>query len=631
VQISNYDALWTWGASATNGGSAAVSNTGLVTVTGIAPSTSSQVTVTTTRTGYVDGSASVSATSLRAARTPAFATPTSTATGFTVQISNYDALWTWGASATSGGSAAVSASGLVEVTGLAPGASAQVTVTTTRTGYVDGSASVSATSIGPLSIGYSTRSFTIGTAGAQLTPTVSGGSGTKHFSYTGTLPTGVTFDQNTGAFTGPAASAWNFRATDVAAGDGFTCAVTSTGGVKCWGANGSRQLGSGDAADHSTPVDVVGTNGTGVLSGIRQVVAGAYSTCALTTTGHVKCWGSGYAGALGNNDTADHSTPVDVVGTNGTGTLGDVVQISSGYSSVCALLVTGGVTCWGYGTSGQLGNNTTTQSAIPVNVVGVGGTGTLSGINQIASGAYHVCALSGTLHVSCWGYGGNGALGNNATPSTQSSPVNVTGTGGIGMLSGATQITAGGSWSCAIVGGGHVNCWGYGSNGQLGNNATPSAQTTPVEVVGIGGAGTLSGVTQITAGRDHTCAITETAGAACWGVGVYGRLGNNATPAAQSTPVEVTAAGGTGTLSGVVQLAAGGYHTCAIVTDGAMKCWGLDNLGQLGDSGNVNMSSPVDVNRVDVPPAAGWPAVLGVTVTDDIGSWTLGHLVLAAR
>ena len=152
VQISNYDPNFTYGGTATANGTVAISNTGLVTVTGVAPNTSSTATITTTRTNYVSGSAPVTASSLNAANTPTFGAPTPTASGFTVQITNYDANFTYGGNATANGTVAISNTGLVTVTGVAPNTSSTATVTTTRTNYVSGSAPVTATSLNAANI-----------------------------------------------------------------------------------------------------------------------------------------------------------------------------------------------------------------------------------------------------------------------------------------------------------------------------------------------------------------------------------------------------------------------------------------------------------------------------------------------
>jgi alpha-tubulin suppressor-like RCC1 family protein len=479
---------------------------------------------------------------------------------------------------------------------------------------------------------YPNALFTMGQDQQQLAPVVRGGSGTKDFSVSGTLPDGVTFDRVTGTFTGPAPSAWNFRATQITAGSSHTCALTTSGGVKCWGSGFDGQLGNGATSDQSTPVDVLaaGENPGGTaLSGITQIAAGAQHTCALTTSGGVQCWGYGFRGQLGNGARSDQSTPVDVLATGGSGNLSGVAQITAGGFHTCALTTSGGVKCWGGGTSGQLGNRATpTEQSTPVNVVAAGGSGTLSDVTQITGGLTHTCALTTTRGVKCWGRGADGQLGNGAT-SGHSTPVDVVASGGFGTLSNATQITAGDSHTCALTTTRGVKCWGYGDDGQLGNGAT-SNQSTPVDVATYVGNGLLSGVAQITAGGYHTCALATSGGVKCWGRGTNGQLGNDATPNPQSTPVDVVAAGGGGALSDGNQITAGFLHTCALTTSGGVQCWGRGAVGQLGNGANpTTRTTPVDVTRSGEQP--GFPAVLSVTVTDDTGSWTLGRVVLGTQ
>ena len=225
----------------------------------------------------------------------------------------------------------------------------------------------------PLSVSYLTQRFISGSAGTVLSPTTTGGSGATQFSVSGTLPTGVAFDQATGTFTGPAASAWNFRATQIASGGYHTCALITSGGVTCWGRGADGQLGNGATSSQSTPVDVLATGenpGGAALSGVAQITAGGYHTCALATSGGVKCWGRGTNGQLGNDATPNpQSTPVDVVAAGGGGALSDGNQITAGFLHTCALTTSGGVQCWGRGAVGQRGNgaNPTTRTT-PVDV-----------------------------------------------------------------------------------------------------------------------------------------------------------------------------------------------------------------------------------------------------------------------
>ena len=172
VQISNYNADFTWAGTATAGGSVAINGSGLVTVTGVAVETSSTATITTARLGYRGGTAPVTAISLPgAALSPTFGIPTATADGFAVQITNYDADFTWAGTATAGGSVSIDGSGLVTVTGVGAGTSSTATITTTRTGYTGGSSTVSQSAISniatlsalTLSAGTLSPSFSSGT------------------------------------------------------------------------------------------------------------------------------------------------------------------------------------------------------------------------------------------------------------------------------------------------------------------------------------------------------------------------------------------------------------------------------------------------------------------------------------
>jgi len=227
VQISNYDGAFTYGGTATASGTVAISGTGLVTVSGVAPNTTSTATVTTTRTNYDGGSAQVAAVSLAAASTPIFGTPTSTATGFTVQISNYDANFAYGGTATAGGTVAISNTGLVTVSGVAANTSSTATITTTRTGYVNGSAQVTATSLN---------------------------------------------EANTPAFGAPTPTATGFTVQISNFDNNFTYAGTATAGSVA--ISGTGLVTVSGVAPNTTSTATVTTTRTGYVGGSAQVTAG---------------------------------------------------------------------------------------------------------------------------------------------------------------------------------------------------------------------------------------------------------------------------------------------------------------------------------------------------------------------
>ena len=261
------------------------------------------------------------------------------------------------------------------------------------------------------------------------------------------------------------ASAAATSASAITAGFDHTCALTSAGGVECWGANASGQLGDGTTTDSSTPVAV-----SGLSSGVSAIAAGSYHTCALTSTGAVKCWGYNGDGELGDSTTTDRAAPVAV-----TGLSSGVNAIAAGAQHTCALMSTGAVKCWGNNGYGELGDSTTTERVTPVAV-----TGLSSGVNAIAAGAQHSCALTSGGAVKCWGRNDYGQLGDSTTTG-RVTPVAVT-----GLSSGVSAIATGSQHTCALTSGGAVKCWGNNGSGRLGNGTTTNSPT-PVAVSGLAG------------------------------------------------------------------------------------------------------------------------------------------------
>ena len=199
---------------------------------------------------------------------------------------------------------------------------------TASSGPPAGGAYAVGTTIAPvvLTISYASGAFSLAGSSETKVPSVSGGTASS-FSYTGTLPTGVSFNTTTGVFTGP--SAWNFQIASIATGALHTCAVTTSGGVNCWGYNAYGQMGDGTTTNRTTPVNV-----SGLTSGVASISAGTHHTCAVTTSGGAKCWGYNGTGQLGDGTTTDSSTPVDVSG----------IGANSGWPSSITVTVTSSTT-----------------------------------------------------------------------------------------------------------------------------------------------------------------------------------------------------------------------------------------------------------------------------------------------
>jgi alpha-tubulin suppressor-like RCC1 family protein len=244
-----------------------------------------------------------------------------------------------------------------------------------------------------------------------------------------------------------------------------TCALTTAGGVKCWGNNNVGQLGDGTTTERLTPVDVVG-----LTSGVVAIDVGEAHTCALTTVGGVKCWGQNFAGHLGDGTTTERLTPVDVAGlTSG------VVAVSAGQFHTCAVTTTGGIKCWGNNNSGQLGDGTTIEQLTAVDVSGL-----TSGVAAVSAGQQHTCAITNSGGLKCWGTNFAGQLGDGTT-TERLTPADVT-----GLTSGVAAVTADASSShtCALTTAGGVKCWGRNTLGQLGAGI-PTNRLTPADVLGL--------------------------------------------------------------------------------------------------------------------------------------------------
>lgn len=336
----------------------------------------------------------------------------------------------------------------------------------------------------------------------------------------------------------------------VSGGGGHTCAVAD-GAAYCWGWGNVGQLGSGNISYSSAPLAVT-TSGALAGKTITSISSGNNNTCAVAS-GAAYCWGENTYGQLGNNTTVNAGTPV-AVNTLGVLSGKTVTAISAGFDSTCAV-ADGAVYCWGRNPNGQLGNNSTVNSSIPVAVTT---TGVLSGktITDVSVGRGFACATAAGLSY-CWGAGTNGQLGNNVAANS-SVPVAVVTSG---VLSGKTitSISAGDFHVC-VVASGAAYCWGMNGSGPLGTNDRVNS-LVPIAVVT---SGVLSGKTikSISAGNSHTCAVAND-GIYCWGYNYYGTVGNGTTGSAVYAPVVVSPSVST---SGKTALfvEAGAQHTMAI-------------------------------------------------------------------
>lgn len=398
----------------------------------------------------------------------------------------------------------------------------------------------------------------------------------------------------------------------ISAGDWHTCALLIDSTIRCWGSNGRGQLGVAptepDAADwsaspdphpHPIPMD------PSIAVTANEVSGGGGHTCALTAGppdgSNVMCWGEDEFGQLGDDPAqAPYShwqpLPVRLKGTT-------VLSLTSGAHHSCVTEVGEVAECWGRNDYGQLGTGPS-HLALPDGYDGPGyvvdgnGSDKLGSVSEVFAGDWHSCAqlLDEAGTVACWGRNDACQLGDPDTGMTcppgsdvpcSTVPVPVS------LQGPVLSISSRGSYTCAIVGGEHgVICWGDNEYRQLGGASSSDSSCTAVQVLETGSM-RLTQVREIAVGVTHACAIVDT-DVYCWGSESHGQLGNGVVMAGGSArATHVDGLGG-----GAKQIVAGYRHTCALLTDGTVACWGSNEYGQVG-------TEPIS-NSVTTPTQVVW-------------------------
>jgi alpha-tubulin suppressor-like RCC1 family protein len=370
----------------------------------------------------------------------------------------------------------------------------------------------------------------------------------------------------------PALAAGPATAASYGLSGGRGAATTSPSGtLRAWGLGSNGQLGDGTTQTSTVPVKVKLPAGTKVTS----VRAGCFHTLALTSSGQVLAWGSNQLGQLGDGTTQFRAAPVKVHLPTGT----TVKAIRAGCFHSLALTSTGQVLAWGDNANGQLGNGTTNDSHTPVPVALPTGTT----VRAISAGRAHSLALTSTGQVLAWGFNAVGQLGNGTTNDSDT-PVAVTLPTGVKVAG----VAAGDLHSLALTSTGQVLTWGFGLQGELGNGTFDNSDTPVMAMLPQG-----TKVQQLSAGCEHTLALTGTGQVLAWGFNADGELGNGSTedsgtPVMTSLPQDTT----------VTAVSAGCNHSLALTSSGVVLAWGNNDDGELGNASTTSSDVPV---QVDLP------------------------------
>jgi alpha-tubulin suppressor-like RCC1 family protein len=360
----------------------------------------------------------------------------------------------------------------------------------------------------------------------------------------GAVGDGEPIDRNAATPKAVAAGATKWKA--LSSGSGFhRCAVSDDGVARCWGANGSDQVG-GVASELATFTEMVGVSH-------RSISVGALATCGIGDDNHVGCWGWGATGMRGDGTSATNARPSTIIGV--------WRQVAAGLYHVCALSTNGAVACWGANSSYELGR-VAAGTATPMDVSG--------SYLMLSTGLSTSCAESSGHNIYCWGDNSTGQLGDGTTIAR--------------ALGAATQydtrswrdLSVGAFHTCSIDFDGKLTCWGRNDYGQLGRGDVSGLQLTPYLVPSIGR------WIAVSVGYLATCAIAESATIGggtlwCWGDNSSGQLGlGTMSPTPMVIPMPV------GSDETWADVATGLTHTCAVRLDGTLWCWGTSTWGATG-------------------------------------------------
>lgn len=428
----------------------------------------------------------------------------------------------------------------------------------------------------------------------------------------------------------------------VSMGGYHTCAIASNDEVYCWGSNSSGQLGNNSTVTNYKPVPIA--KGAMPTLKVKSLSTGSEHACVVNFDDHAYCWGNGYWGQLGTvSNPMVNSTPVAV--TQGVMSSLNVKSIAAGDSHTCALGFDDIAYCWGYNNYGQIGDNSNTQRNTPVAVAQ--GVRTGMTVKYVTAGYGKSCAIDLSDIGYCWGYGSSGSLGNGLTANT-TSPVAISqgAMPSLGLKSiklPRIQDSAISSFACAINLNNRAYCWGQGFT--LGNGVG-SDSYVPV-AVSLGIMSTLN-VTDITLTNSSTCALNENKRVYCWGGGSSGQLGNGKLDSA-TTPVLISigemknldvkyldascvinsgddlycfgsnsggklgkgfndtfntpmlVSQGQQPFNNTQSLSPGYQYSCSIGSNSKAYCWGYNNFNQLGDGTVISRASPTELSLGAMP------------------------------
>ena len=389
----------------------------------------------------------------------------------------------------------------------------------------------------------------------------------------------------------------------VTAGRHHTCAMLKGGAVQCWGYNKYSQTGGADTTA-TDKVDVNLGQAFGQARKAKMIAAGSHHTCALLDGGDVRCWGATDISQVGSTHINFGQAQVPNFGKGRR-----VTDIATGWGHTCVILDGGDVQCWGINDCGQASGDGHKESScvsgvwshVATNTVEVDlgqALGQARRAKNIVAGTGHTCVILNGGDVKCWGDNRGKQTGGVDQQSTFAVDVNLA---RAGQARAAIALAAGWAHTCALLDGGDVRCWGSNSDGQLGGGDVDLGQTQD---------GQARVAIAITAGGNHTCAILDGGDVQCWGKNGNGQAGG----VDRSSTSKVAVNLGTGRTA--TAIAAGDFHTCAVLDGGAVKCWGRHDA-DLADYPSAVRDEERTACTDGKPALSSWEMAIGMTPADE--------------
>jgi uncharacterized repeat protein (TIGR02543 family) len=380
----------------------------------------------------------------------------------------------------------------------------------------------------------------------------------------------------------------------VSLGNYHSAALTSEGRLFTWGSNQNGQLGDGTTTDKLIPVDITTLFNLNQDEKIIQISLGTLHSSAITSKGRIFMWGYNAIGQLGDGTTTDKLIPVDITTLFNLSQDEKIIQVSLGFSHSSALTSEGRIYTWGYNFYGQLGNGITAEQLIPVDITTFFNLNQDEIIIQISLGTSHSSALTSQGRIFTWGSNTYGQLGYGEIDyEANHTPIDITSSFDLEIEEKITLVSLGGSHSSVITSSGRIFMWGNGSFGQIGNGMMGTVKyPVPIDITAKFSLGLDEKINKVTLGTFHSSAITSSGRIFTWGYNGYGQLGNNPSMS-QSDPTDITVFFNLLYEEIIIDVNLGANSSSVITSEGRVFTWGDNKNGQLGDGSLNNKYTPI--------------------------------------